>query len=335
MDQKEINVEAESKIGESFNGISMTRDEFYRELTISSSKFITAEIQEKFRNTEILIAGVGSVGNPIAMTAVRAGAERVTVMDPDVVEANNLSRQQYTVSQIGKSKADMTVENMKQINPYIADSIHSEAKGMTIENAREYVEKSDIVVDAVDIRALDVIYELHKCAAELRKPVLVGYDLAGTAMVAVYRYDKENIKPLRGELDDEKILEFNKVKLAFNSGILSESEFLDYIYDAFTGPIDPLRVPVEQLEEIIKRTSEDTRTYQIGTTSAVLASLTVEAMRRIVSNEGIKDVILVDIPGLVRRSNPNVISKIPLLLRTLAKVKERGENVRESLNKII
>ena len=329
-----INHSLESETKDSSNSISLTREEFYEQLTVSASKFIDPTIQEKFRDTQILIAGVGSVGNPIAMMAVRSGAERITVMDPDKVEINNLSRQQYTVNQIGGSKSDMTVQNLLQINPFIKETLVSEPEGMTLENARKYVESSDIVIDAVDIRALDIIYELHRLSAELKKPVLVGYDLAGTAMVAVYRYDKEDIKPLKGELSKEKMEEFSGVKDAYKEGLLSESEYLDYIYNAFTGPINPLKVPVEQLEELINRDNKDTRTYQIGTTATLLSTLMVESMRRIVANEEIKDVIMIDIPSSVRRTNPHILSKIPLLLRTLSNVKERGENVKETLNKI-
>lgn len=311
---------------------SLTREEYYNELIVSSERFVDPVIQEKFRNTNLLIAGVGSVGNPIAMMAVRSGAEQITVMDPDSVEVSNLSRQQYSVSQVGQNKADMTLQNMLEVNPYIHSK--SEPLGMTLENANEYVRNADIVVDGIDIRSLDVIYELHKKACEFKKPVLVGYDLAGTAMVAVYRYDKDRITPLKGELNEEKIEEFKGVRDAYRDGLVTEAEFLNYVYDAFTGPINPFKVPVEQLQELVERDDEDNRTYQLGTTSVVLSSLMVETMRRIVADERVKDIVIVDIPSEVRRTNPSVISRIPLLLRTLMRVKARGLKVKDVINKI-
>jgi len=313
-------------------GVSLTQEEFYSQLTASSSKFISPENQEKFREANILIAGVGSVGNPIAMMCARSGAENITVLDPDVVAYDNLSRQQYTVNQVGKNKANMTSENMLNINPFA--NVESIGCGLTSENARELVASSDIVVDGVDIRALDMVYELHKWASIERKPVLVGYDLAGTAMVAVYRYDQKKIEPLKGELTQEKIDEFNLIHSAFRDGRISSGEFLNYVYDAFTGPINPLKVPVEQLNELIERDSKDGRTYQLGTTATVLSALMVETMRKILSGEEVKDVILVDIPSQVRRSNPNVISRISLLLRTLFAVNKRGREVKEIIKKI-
>jgi len=320
-------------IGVQINGISITEDEFYKQLTISSSVFIQEESQERFKKANILIVGAGSIGNPVAIEAVRAGAMNLTVMDPDTVEISNLSRQRYTTDQVGKNKSEMTKENLKKINPFA--SIVSEPLGMTVENARKYVESSDIVIDAVDIRALDIIYELHKQASFLRKPVVVGYDLAGTAMVVVYRYDKGNIQPLNGELNEEKIEEFNKVKKALQNGLISDAEFLNYTYEAFTGPIDPLKVPVEQLEELINREPLDNRTYQLGATATVLSALTVETIRKILNGEDVKNIISVDIFSEIRRSNPNILKKMSLLLRVLPTLKQRKNRVQESLNKII
>ncbi len=320
-------------IGVQINGISITEDEFYKQLTTPSSAFISEQSQERFKKANILIVGAGSIGNPVATEAVRAGAMNLAVMDPDTVEISNLSRQRYTTNQVGKNKSEMTKENLKKINPFA--SIVSEPLGMTMENAKRYVEFSDIVVDAVDIRALNIIYELHKQASFLKKPVVVGYDLAGTAMVVVYRYDKGNIQPLNGELNEEKIEEFNKVKKALQNGLISDAEFLNYTYEAFTGPIDPLKVPVEQLEELINREPLDNRTYQLGATATVLSALTVETIRKILNGEDVKNIISVDIFSEIRRSNPNVLKKMSLLLRVLPTLKQRKNRVQESLNKII
>lgn len=327
MEKEIINQETTNNLG-----ISLTQEEFYAQLTASSSKFISPETQERFREAHILIAGVGSVGNPIAMMCARSGAENIKVLDPDVVAFDNLSRQQYTANQVGKNKAEMTKENLENINPYI--NVESINCGLTSGNVRELLANSNIVVDGIDIRALDMVYELHKWAAILKKPVLVGYDLAGTAMVAVYRYDKEDIEPLKGELTQGKIDEFKIIQNAYKEEKISDAEFLSYVYDAFTGPINPLKVPVEQLKELIERDPNDGRTYQLGTTATVLSALMVESMRRIVSGEDIKDIIMVDIPSEVRRSNPNVVSKIPLLLRTLSVINKRSEGVKDLIKNL-
>ncbi|MEI7579139.1 MAG: ThiF family adenylyltransferase [bacterium] len=310
----------------------LTRDQFYRQLTISAEQFVPPELQEKLRTANILIAGAGSIGNPIAMTAIRSGAENITVADPDSVEESNLARQEYQFYQTGKNKAQMTALNMRLVNPHASKTITSEKEGITLENAEEYVRKADVVIDAVDIRALDVIWELHKQAAEQKKPVVVGYDLAGTAMLAVYRYDKEDMKPLAGDLTEEKIAEFRHVKELHQQGSIDEASFLDYVYESFTGPINPLDVPVEQFQEIIDRKEGDTRTYQIGTTSRALSALAVETVRRILNGEEVKKVIAVDLPTEVRKQNPNVIRKLSLMFRALGSIQARGKRVHQTLD---
>lgn len=309
-------------------------DRFYSEITASSEAFIPPEVQEAFRNSSILVAGAGSIGNPIAMMSVRSGAERITVLDPDVVEVSNLPRQEYTYDQIGTNKAESTRQNILAVNPFVQDTVCAESQGLTTENVRHYVSRADIIIDAIDIRALDMIMALHREAAALSKPVLVGYDLAGTAMIAVYRYDIEDIDPLRGALTEKTIAEFHQVRLAFDTGEISEPEFLNYIHNAFVGPIPPLLVPFEQLQELLMREPDDTRTYQLGTTSRALSALAVETMRRILAGERVRSIISIDLPSTVRQVNPLFVSKIHLLVRLLLKMKRQNDSVNSTVQSL-
>ena len=307
-------------------------NEFYNSLTVSSSKFIDPQIQSLFRESNILISGLGSIGNPIAMAAIRAGAENLTITDPDVVSLENLPRQQYSIDQIGVNKALATKNNALSINPYAI--INAFVDGTTKANVYDQVNDARIIIDAIDIRSLGEIWELHQHASLLRKPVLTGYDLAGTAMIEVYRYDTEEIPALRGELTLDKILEFNNVKKAFDANEISESEYIDYVYDAFRGPIRPLLVPVEQLHELLNRKADDSRTYQLGTTSIALSALAVETMIRLLSEEKIKRTIHMDLPSLVRKRNPSFISRILLLLKVLKVINNRSRKVGDILTNL-
>ena len=79
----------------------------------------------------------------------------------------------------------------------------------------------------------------------------------------------------------------------------------------------------------------DNRTYQLGATATVLSALTVETIRKILNGEDVKNIISVDIFSEIRRSNPNILKKMSLLLRVLPTLKQRKNRVQESLNKII
>ena len=306
------------------------KNEFYKLFTISSNKFINEELQLEFRNSNILIAGLGSIGNPIAMAAIRAGAENLTITDPDVVNIENLPRQQYTCQQIGKNKALATKENALLINPFA--TVNARSIGTTKENVHEQVKDARVIIDAIDIRSLGEIWELHTTALKLRKPVITGYDLAGTAALEIYRYDEEKIQTLHGKLSPEKINEFYNVRKSLVNKEITESEFMDYIYDAFSGPIKPLHVPVEQLTELLNRKDGDNRTYQLGTTSTALSALTIETIFKLLANEKIKNSIYIDIPSLVRKRNPSILYKSVLLMKALKVINNRSKKVNKFLS---
>ena len=79
---------------------------------------------------------------------------------------------------------------------------------------------------------------------------------------------------------------------------------------------------------------DDDKTYQIGTTASVIASLMVEACRRILNDEEVKKIITVDIPGKVRRSNPSIFRRLILLSKVLPVMKTRKKEVKIILNRI-
>lgn len=325
----------------------------YRELVAPLERFIPSAEQEAFKEAHILVAGCGRIGNPVAEMSVRHGAENIVVADPDTVDNSNLSGQRYSIDQVGRNKAQMTARNLRNINPVspekeiiISDGIsfrvvkeastsgiRSVKEGITYENVGRLVAESDIIVDGIDIRALDVMYELHRVAAEQRKPVIVGYDMAGTALVAIYRYDLEEMEPLNGELTAETIEVFKEVRRRYELGDISEANFMNFVNACLKGPISPLDVPTEQIEELLTRVGGE-RTPQLGTTATMISALVVETIRAIVSGKEVNDKIVVDSATLVLRRKGNFIKKLGLLLRLLPKLEGDKRNMKELLDKI-
>ena len=71
--------------------------------------YVTPEKQRMIKDYRILLAGAG-IGSIIAECALRFGFENITIVDGDVVELSNLNRQNYTVADIGKFKAEALKE---------------------------------------------------------------------------------------------------------------------------------------------------------------------------------------------------------------------------------
>lgn len=78
--------------------------------------YVTPEKQRMIKDYRILLAGAG-IGSIIAECALRFGFENITIVDGDVVELSNLNRQNYTVADIGKFKAEALKERLLEINP--------------------------------------------------------------------------------------------------------------------------------------------------------------------------------------------------------------------------
>jgi molybdopterin/thiamine biosynthesis adenylyltransferase len=70
--------------------------------------------QEIFSKSSVLCIGAGGLISHIAPTLVRKGIGRITLLDNDVVEASNLNRQRFYISDIGRNKALALAENLER-----------------------------------------------------------------------------------------------------------------------------------------------------------------------------------------------------------------------------
>ena len=121
-----------------------TKEEFYNALVCRNG----ADYQKKFDEACVAICGLGGLGSNIAICLARAGVGNLILIDYDVVDVSNLHRQQYKASQVGMSKTEALLSNLKEINPYI--NIETKQIKMSEENAMELVEEADIVCEAFD-----------------------------------------------------------------------------------------------------------------------------------------------------------------------------------------
>ena len=64
------------------------------------------EGQERLLASHALVIGAGGLGSPVALYLGSAGVGRITIVDPDVVDATNLQRQiAHDLSRLGQPKA--------------------------------------------------------------------------------------------------------------------------------------------------------------------------------------------------------------------------------------
>jgi adenylyltransferase/sulfurtransferase len=100
---------------------------------------IGAEGQKKLAESSVLVVGAGGLGAPVLQYLVAAGIGRIAIMDPDTVSETNLNRQiLYGEQDLGKQKAGIATERLKQLNSEIElIPIH---EPLTAENADSRVQ---------------------------------------------------------------------------------------------------------------------------------------------------------------------------------------------------
>ncbi|MDE5638105.1 MAG: ThiF family adenylyltransferase, partial [Alistipes sp.] len=82
---------------------------------------------ERLRRANVLVVGLGGVGAYAAEMIARAGVGRMTIADADAVSESNINRQLVALhSTIGRQKADVLAERLRDINPEIELTVVNE-----------------------------------------------------------------------------------------------------------------------------------------------------------------------------------------------------------------
>jgi len=71
----------------------------------------------ELKNAVVGIAGLGGLGSNVAVALTRLKVGKLILADYDVIEESNLNRQNYFYDQIGRHKVDVSLENLRRINP--------------------------------------------------------------------------------------------------------------------------------------------------------------------------------------------------------------------------
>ena len=86
--------------------------------------------QEKLRSARVLVIGAGALGNEILKNMALLGFANIVVVDLDSIEASNLSRSiLYRASDVGRRKADVAADAVRNIFPEATRSRHYRQRG--------------------------------------------------------------------------------------------------------------------------------------------------------------------------------------------------------------
>ena len=90
---------------------------------IASDRYSTLRLiswweQERVANATVMVVGAGALGNEILKNLALVGIGHILIVDFDVVEAANLTRSVlFRAEDIGKLKAEVAAQRLKELNP--------------------------------------------------------------------------------------------------------------------------------------------------------------------------------------------------------------------------
>ncbi|MEN4019012.1 MAG: ThiF family adenylyltransferase [Methanobacterium sp.] len=110
---------------------------------------IGEEGQRKLKKSHVLIVGCGALGTVAANNLARTGTGKISILDRDFVELNNLQRQiLFDEDDVGEPKAIAATRKLRSINSDI--EIVPLVKDLNHTNIEEIIKDVDLVLDGTD-----------------------------------------------------------------------------------------------------------------------------------------------------------------------------------------
>ncbi|WP_300463723.1 tRNA threonylcarbamoyladenosine dehydratase [Desulfobacula sp.] len=152
---------------------------------VRTEQLLGAQNMEKIKNASVAVFGLGAVGSFALEALARTGIGNLRLIDFDTVDVSNINRQLLAYhSTIGREKAVLAYERVKDINPSCKVEIHSSfVNAQSLEDLLS--EDSDVVVDAID--GLNSKINLLVGAKQLNLSVVSSMGAGGKTDISMIR----------------------------------------------------------------------------------------------------------------------------------------------------
>ena len=150
--------------------------------------------QKKLLKSNVLIVGAGGLGSPVAIYLTALGIGNIGIVDKDIVETSNLSRQIiFSNNDIKKKKSTIAINKLKKLNPDI--QFKSFQKKMTRKNINQIAKSFDVVVDGSD--NFRTRFLINDYCLENKKILVSGAINRFDGQVYTFNFSKEKSPCLR------------------------------------------------------------------------------------------------------------------------------------------
>jgi molybdopterin/thiamine biosynthesis adenylyltransferase len=103
---------------------------------------------DRLAAVSVLVAGAGNIGSPLAPQLARAGVGLLRIVDRDRVEEKNLATQDFRPADVGRFKADVLAERLREQFP----GVRVEARACDLEDLPLGEADVDVLLGALDSR---------------------------------------------------------------------------------------------------------------------------------------------------------------------------------------
>jgi adenylyltransferase/sulfurtransferase len=161
---------------------SFDRNEFYSRQVVLSE--LGAAGQKKLKDAEVAVVGIGGLGSVSALYLSLAGLGRITLVDQDTVEMNNLHRQVlFSLDDIRYPKVEAAARRISTINPEV--KVNAVPENLEAENVSAILDGADCVVDGLD--NMQTRYIINRYCVERKIPFVFGGAIGMEGNVAVFK----------------------------------------------------------------------------------------------------------------------------------------------------
>ena len=150
--------------------------------------------QKKLLRSSVLIVGAGGLGSPIAIYLAAIGIGNIGIIDKDIVEISNLSRQIiFANNDVKKKKSSIAISKLKKLNPDI--QLKSYQKKLTKKNIDKIAKNFEVIVDGSD--NFRTRFLINDYCLENKKILVSGAINRFDGQVYTFNFSKEKSPCLR------------------------------------------------------------------------------------------------------------------------------------------
>ncbi|WP_297815088.1 ThiF family adenylyltransferase [uncultured Lactobacillus sp.] len=225
-----------------------SRNETFFEWMDMSSNINPYKYQEKLFKSKVVVLGIGGIGCAVAEHLIRAGINKIKLVDFDTVEESNLTRQTtYFEDDIGKSKLDACKRYLLKIN----SEIHVETIKQKV-SKYEDLEKIINTKDSLIVNSMDKPAELDNWVDTVSNKYNIPVVFGSYAATATNVYPKTPNVSLNYSdfLGKEQITEDCIIDNTFPMGTLSSVTAVAAGFVSYTAimMLTGLRIPKEGIQ---------------------------------------------------------------------------------------